>query len=468
MTRSSHHKKSKSLHIGLLFTLGVFLALIGFYAYRSTYYTNHFLPNTEINSINVSNLTVQQANDKLKDTFSNKKLTIEENGKVWEEIAKSDLGYKDDFSADLSRLLNQQNAWSWGMNYVSASEKQEIDPQDTDHQKLDETLASTTNKLTELNKDRTQTQDATIEKSGDSFKIKPEVTGDTIDVTAAINALKTSVKDGKNKIDLTKFQTKPKVTATDKNLTKQVDEMNAIANIKGTYSINGNTFQIPRSEIANWLTYTDGKVDLDTTQVKNYVTGLGEKYNTSTNDTKFKSTKRGEVTVPVGTYSWSIKTDAETEALKSAILAGKDFTRSPIVQGATTADHPLIEDTYIEVDLKNQHMWYYKDGKVALETDIVSGKPKTPTPAGVFYVWNKEENATLKGTNDDGTPYASPVNYWMPVDWTGVGIHDSDWQPEYGGDLWKTRGSHGCVNTPPSVMKELFGMVEKGTPVIIF
>ncbi|MCQ4503759.1 hypothetical protein NON27_26530, partial [Vibrio parahaemolyticus] len=102
--------------------------------------------NTEINSINVSNLTVHQAHDKLKDTFSNKKLTIEENGKVWEEIAKSELGYKDDFSADLSRLLNQQNAWSWGMNYVSASEKQEIDPQDTDHQKLDETLASTTNK----------------------------------------------------------------------------------------------------------------------------------------------------------------------------------------------------------------------------------------------------------------------------------------------------------------------------------
>lgn len=31
--------------------------------------------------------------------------------------------------------------------------------------------------------------------------------------------------------------------------------------------------------------------------------------------------------------------------------------------------------------------------------------------------------------------------YWMPVDWTGVGIHDSDWQPAYGGDLWKTRYS---------------------------
>ncbi len=57
------------------------------------------------------------------------------------------------------------------------------------------------------------------------------------------------------------------------------------------------------------------------------------------------------------------------------------YAFSDIVQGGTTADHPLIEDTYIEVDLENQHMWFYKDGKVALETDIVSGKPSTPTPS---------------------------------------------------------------------------------------
>ncbi|MBF8808656.1 MAG: L,D-transpeptidase family protein [Enterococcus lacertideformus] len=468
MTRSSHRKKNKSLQVALLSVLGVMLIFIGFYAYRSTYYTKHFLPNTVINSINVSNLTVEQANDKLKDTYSNKKISIEENGKVWEQIAKSELGYKDDFSSDLSHLLSQQNAWAWGKNYVSAAEKQKIDPQYTDQQKLETTVETFTNKLTELNKDRTQTQDATIEKSGETFKIKPEVNGDAIDVPTAVNALKNSIKDGKNKSELTAFQTKPKVTSTDKTLTEQLNTITTIANVKGTYSINGDTFQIPASAISNWLTYADGKVALDSAQVKQYITDLGKKYNTSTNDTKFKSTKRGEVTIPVGTYSWTIQTDAEAEALEKAILAGKDFTRSPIVQGSTTSDHPLIESTYIEVDLKNQHMWYYKDGKVALETDIVSGKPTTPTPVGVFYVWNKEENATLRGTNDDGTPYASPVNYWMPVDWTGVGIHDSDWQPEYGGELWKTRGSHGCINTPPSVMKELFGMVERGTPVLIF
>ncbi len=65
------------------------------------------------------------------------------------------------------------------------------------------------------------------------------------------------------------------------------------------------------------------EIGLDTAQVKQYVTDLGAKYNTSTNDTKFKSTKRGEVTVPAGTYSWTITTDAETEALEKAILVGK-------------------------------------------------------------------------------------------------------------------------------------------------
>ena len=39
---------------------------------------------------------------------------------------------------------------------------------------------------------------------------------------------------------------------------------------------------------------------------------------------------------------------------------------------------------------------------------------------------------------------------------------DYDQKPEYGGDLRKTHGSHGCVNTPPGVMKELSGMVEVG------
>lgn len=176
-----------------------------------------------------------------------------------------------------------------------------------------------------------------------------------------------------------------------------MDKMNAVAKIKANYSINGENFQIPSSDINDWLVDDNGNMSLDKDKVTAYVTSLGEKYNTSSKPTEFNSTRRGKVSVPSGTYSWTINTSAEVEALTKQILEGKDFTRSPVVTGATTADKPLIDKTYIEVDLQNQHMWYYKDGNVALETDIVSGKPSSPTPAGVDYVWSKETNKTLRG-----------------------------------------------------------------------
>ena len=101
--------------------------------------------------------------------------------------------------------------------------------------------------------------------------------------------------------------------------------MNNIAKVKGTYSINGETVTIPSSLIVEWLTYEDGKPALDSEKVRQYVSELGEKYNTSTNDTKFKSTKRGEVTVPLGTFSWTIQTDSEVTALTEAIFSRTRF-----------------------------------------------------------------------------------------------------------------------------------------------
>ena len=55
----------------------------------------------------------------------------------------------------------------------------------------------------------------------------------------------------------------------------------------------------------------------------------------------------------------------------------------------------------------------------------------------------------------------------MPIDNTGVGLHDSPWQPKYGGDWYLAHGSHGCVNTPPKTMAKLFDLVAIGTPVIV-
>ncbi len=205
-------------------------------------------------------------------------------------------------------------------------------------------------------------------------------------------------------------------------------------------------------------------------KILSYLTKLSYRYGTVHKTRHFKTHSGSTVSVPAGLYGWSIKVTSETPILAKLVLAGKPTTRTPVIQGTGYhKDGTDIGNTYVEVSKSAQHMWVHKNGKIVISTDVVTGKPvKGTTPSGVYVVWNKQRNATLRGQNDDGSNYASPVSYWMPVDDTGVGIHDSPWQPRYGGSWYLTHGSHGCVNTPPSVMSHVYATVALHTPVVIY
>lgn len=464
MSRSE--KRKSQTKKGILLGLGaIALVIVGGYAVRSAHYSSRFLPNTTASGVDISNLTVKEANQKLKNKLTDASFTIKIDGNDWKTIQRSTIENKSNFTSDLKELKSSQNPLSWGMQLVSADTTSDVASTTVSQEKLTAVSDEIKTELEGVNAVRTAATNATIEQddSGD-FKIVAETDGNQIDSAKAVAAFEKAISNGKSKIDLTSYVATAAVTKDSKKLKNALSKIETIANINATYSINGENLQIPKATIKSWLTTDDeGNVSLDQDQVTTYVTELGTKYNTSTNPTNFASTLRGTVSIPAGSYSWSIATNAEVEALTAEILKGKDFTRSPEVTGATTADHALIGNTYVEVDLVNQHMWYYKDGSLVLDTDIVSGKPSSATPTGVNYIWSKQRNATLTGEN-----YSTPVSYWMPVDWTGVGIHDSSWQSSYGGTRYLTNGSHGCINTPPSVVATLYNAVEVGTPVLIF
>ncbi|MDN6639479.1 MAG: L,D-transpeptidase/peptidoglycan binding protein [Tetragenococcus sp.] len=464
MSRLDKRPKMKKTTRMILIGLAVILVVaIGGYTYRSTHYSNHFLPDTFINGTEVSGLTAKQANDLLHERYDAQEFTIEQDGQEWKSLKKADLGLSTDFSDELETMISQQNNWRWGLSSLSTSQQNlALDTAAFDKQTLNKQTETLSQDIDALNDDRTETENAKIDKDEDGFTIEPEKQGDELDTKQATKAFKADLLDGQNELELNSYTKEPTVTSDDEDLQKELDELNEVAQTKGTYQINGKDVEIPTEKIMDWLTYEDDEVTIDQDKVREYVEELGEKYNTSENGTKFDSTKRDEVNVKPGTLSWTIATDQETKALSEDILKGEDFNRAPAVEGSADPSEPLVDDTYVEVDLENQHMWYYKDGEVSLDTDIVSGKPKTKTPTGVFYVWNKERDATLTGED-----YESPVDYWLPIDWTGVGIHDADWQPTFGGDRWKEGGSHGCINTPPGVMEELFEDIEVGTPVIV-
>ena len=99
-----------------------------------------------------------------------------------------------------------------------------------------------------------------------------------------------------------------------------------------------------------------------------------------------------------------------------------------------------------------------------IESDFVSGNPAkgNATPGGAYAITYTERNATLKGQN-----YRTPVSYWMPFN-GNIGMHDSSWRSAFGGAIYQTNGSHGCINLPPAAAKTIFENIEKGIPVLCY
>ncbi|MCG4788367.1 L,D-transpeptidase, partial [Roseburia faecis] len=64
----------------------------------------------------------------------------------------------------------------------------------------------------------------------------------------------------------------------------------------------------------------------------------------------------------------------------------------------TTSNHG-IGNTYAEVSISDQHVWFYKDGKCVFDASVVTGKHSSgdDTPKGVWYIMYKQRNTTLRG-----------------------------------------------------------------------
>lgn len=451
----------------IIISLVVLLIVVSFYSFKSVHYAERLLPKTKVNSINVGGLTLEQANKKLNAELTEAPFEIHLGSTLWKQIKRSDFGWQTDHLEELSRIKQKQKPFAWGITSLLGS--QHNLPKMYDQTKVNQLVADLNTVLLETNAARVPTKNATIEWQEDQFVIVPEKQGDTFDVEAVKSALKEYLENGEDSLDTEDYYAQPVLTKEDSTLKKLKAKMNQLAKLEAVYTIGGKQLTIPTQELSSWLTTNEkAEVLLKQDQVTAFVTKLNEENNTKENPTSFNSTLRGTVSVPVGIYNWTIDIPSEVAELSAQILKGENFNRTPKVVSDVENIQTSIGGTYVEVDLQNQHMWYYKDGALQFETDIVSGKPSTPTPPGLNYVRSKSMDQVLRGLNEDGSKYASPVRYWMPIDDTGVGIHDSDWQYAYGGDLWLYRGSHGCINTPPAKMAELYPMLEEGTPVLVF
>lgn len=451
----------KKLTFVVIFILIVLLG--GGYCVKAVQYNTHYFPNTSFNGIDIGNKTYKEAIEKIDQKTENYTLTLQIDGKDWKKVNINEINNKGECESFLKRNLQSQDIFNWPKAYRHKTKL--TLPDAIVSNRLKDKLSEIKQDIVNYNVDKKSATDAKIRLEDGEIKIIAGKPGTKIQVNKAMDAIQKALYDHKSTLNLDDYFVQPHVTGSSDSIEEIKEKIEKIQNEKVEYVLNGKTVKIPNSEIKKWVILDDnGQVDLDYDKVHAYVTELAKKDTPTGKNYKFKSTESGTVNVPFDTYTWTISPDQETPALIADILKGKDVKRVPITNGAASPKGKIIGNSYVEVDLNKQKMFIYIKGKKVIETNIVSGEPKSPTTIGIFYVWNKERNAILRGPG-----YASPVAYWMPIDWTGIGIHDANWQPAFGGKLWEQGyGSHGCVNTPPDVMAQVFETVPVGTPVLVF
>lgn len=142
-------------------------------------------------------------------------------------------------------------------------------------------------------------------------------------------------------------------------------------------------------------------------------------------------------------------------------------TYTPVEKTVTNKAYgKTIGNTYIEISIKQQYMWYYIDGTLYVETPVVTGNVGAySTPTGAYSIYQRMSPATLTGPT-----WCTTVQYWLAFTYSGCGIHDASWRSasEFGGTTYMGNGSHGCVNTPTAAVKKIYSKAKIGTPVVVY
>lgn len=477
--KNENSKKKK-----ILIPVGIFVALavvcFCVYSVIAYSYQEKFLPGTWINGIDCTEMDGAQAAGLLENQLQTYCLDITgrdyasgDPGTVLGHVTAEDirLTYGDNSREAVDRLLAGQNGFTW--LYRRLSDK-------TYSFQLSQEVSYDGDQLRSIVNGWEACQpgnmilprDACISEYSEKLKgyeVIPEVEGTKFDVERLLELMDAAILSQEASLDLEEegCYEAPVVRQDAAELTEPVETANKWLGARISYDWNDAEVTVDAELLKEWITMEkDGPV-LDEKAVAAFVKEQAEANDTYGKRRSFMTTLGVTLSLPSGHYGWLTDQEAERSALIKAISEGKTVSREPVY--ASTARQKGMSDignSYVEVDLTHQHLYLYEGGTIIFETDFVSGNmsstPDCVTPEGVFGITYKTTNAVLRGAN-----YETPVNYWMPF-YGNYGLHDATWRSEFGGQIYITDGSHGCVNLPLDAAATIYGHVSTGFPVICY
>lgn len=473
--RKKRKKKTTGKKKGLIITAAVVGGLAGAYIGVSVFFMSHFYFNTEINGHNFSAKTVEDVEEYMKSQVKGYVLTVKEKENKSDTIEGSQISLAYVENDDIENALKKQNAFLWpSAFFVKNSTKVTVEVS-YDKDALEKEIEH----LQSVEAEQIPPTNAYPKFDGTQYVVEPEVTGTAVDMDVLHEKIAQYIQEFRSELDMEEegCYALPEYTKDSKEVQAACDKMNQYIKACITYPMDENVV-VDKELISTWLGVDETmNVVFNENGVKEWMTAFGDKYDTLGGTRTITSPWGKAAEVSGGDYGWSIDEETELTALINSIKNGEVVTKEPAYYiGGTAASHGPQDwgNTYAEVDLSAQHMWYIQDGVVVLETDVVTGEPipEKETPTGVYALKETTMHEVLVGeiVPETGEPeYRTPVDYWMRITWSGVGFHDATWQSTFGGTLNQIPGvgSHGCINMPYDQAAALYNLISTGTPVII-
>lgn len=452
--------------------IAVVVAFLAVYLGFAIYFQSHFCFGTTINGVSASGKNVDKVEKVISNEVNGYTLTLKERDDQTETIEGDAVALAPDFSGEVEKLLKEQNGFTW----ISKAFQKPVYTLETMLTFDEDALKDVVGELScTQKKNQTEPVNAYVDdySEKDGFAVVPAEQGTTIDEAALMSAVEEAILNLASELDLDEADcyVKPELDENDKDFQKLVNTLNDYAAVTITYDFGDKTEKLDATTTSKWLSISDDmKVSVDKDAVAEYVSSLASAHNT-VGKAKTLATSYGQtVTISNSKYGWKIDNDGEAAQILEDLEAGKAVERKPVYkQTANSYGENDYGDSYVEINLTAQHLYLYKKGQLIIETDFVSGSVAggNQTPTGAYAVTYTEKDATLKGTNANGSKYATPVSCWMPF-FGNYGMHDANWRGDFGGSIYKRSGSHGCVNLPVSAAKTIFDNIGAGYPVLIY
>ena len=460
----SAQKKKKKLW--KIIVAAVFTLLLIGYGVMTMLSYKYFQANTVINGVDYSFRTPDSVQSEIDEKVAGYQIHVKlRDGEIF--IRPEDIGLLITTENDIRSIKQEQNPYLWFMGFFR--EEQKASYKITyDEDKLKSYLGS----FSYFQKDKMiAPSNPIVEMASGKPVIKAGTDGTTFDVDKVIGLIKEMIPKMETELDVERAGCYLKAEYREDS--PQVVECRArlerYTNLMLIYQYADINIQIKPNEIYEMLTLDteDYYVVVSMKKVAAFVEKFAAKHDTFGTERIFKTHDGKKVKLTTDKIGWQIDQEEETKQLYRDISRFNSFIREPVFSNrayAYTVDGSDIGTTYVEVDLTNQRAYFFKDGGLLLDCDIISGLPSrgNDTPGGFYVLNGLYRDCILRGPG-----YASHVDYWMPFN-GGIGLHDASWQSKFGGELFKTRGSHGCVNLEYQMAQTVYEYGYKNMPVICY